>query len=173
MKRIIPLLCLGMLILFACEQVNDVKPAEAPVDLGLENLDLSSLSFELDLNQTLDFGRADEVRFSEFLDEVTEAIFPAEGEALESLDLTISDHQIIVYAGTRTDQFTQKRGGCDEDDGWTTVGKGKCRNRDCIRDRVEVAFEEAGDPGAGNCVDVRVDRGTLGASVCYQVVTDC
>ncbi len=60
--------------------------------------------------------------------------------------------------------------GGKEGDGWKSYGR--CWTESCVEDKMKEAAEELGEPGVGECLDIRVRRTKVAARVCARM-TDC
>ena len=166
MKRIIVFSLFAALLLTACEPTEDIRPSEVPVELDLATLDLSGLELELGLGTTtLDFGHADPAQLKALTHDLVAEFMQQD---LEWLDMTVTARQTVLHYGGDGPSVQKARG--YDADGWTTVEAdgGLCRSEECVRERLETAFEEAGKPGVGECVDTRVHRSLTGAAVCWK-----
>jgi hypothetical protein len=168
MKQLIYFMCFGMFfLLVACEPNSDVKPSEEPVSIDLENMDLSNLSIDMDLTSSFDFGLSDRESLDQLTDQLIKEFFQDGEENLGWFEMAVSTNKTYIIAGGEDASGGNKARGCSGDE-WTTVGKGLCRSEDCVRDRLVTAFEDAGAPGVGECVDTRVHRSLTGATVCWK-----
>ncbi|SEP91133.1 hypothetical protein [Neolewinella agarilytica] len=172
MKRLLYFLGVSFfLTLFACEPATtDFSPVEEPANITLEDMDLSKLPINMELNATFEYGHADRDQLNSLLDELAEDLFNDAGEKLSWIEISVQDHRTTVWGGVDSG-FSTKAKGCRED-GWTTAGAELCRSKECVRERLEEAYEAAGNISPGQCIDTRTERRTLGAAVCYKV-GDC
>jgi hypothetical protein len=171
MKHLISFMCFSMLFLFAaCEPSNNVKPSEEPISIDLSNMDLSDLSFDFDLTSSFAFGLSDRESLDQLTDQLIEELFQDGKGDLSWFELDVTANQTYLLVGLANESGGEKKGGCGEE-GWTTVDEddGLCRNETCVRNRVVSAFDAAGEPGIGQCVDTRVHRRLTGVAVCWRI----
>lgn len=156
--------------MLSCEPTSiDIEPSEELADLDLASMDLSEMELDWDLSTTtFEVGLSDKTRLSALTDQIVSEVFSEGEKGPEWFEMEVSADQTILHFGG-DGPTTQKARGCNAE-GWTTVAAddGLCRTESCVRDRLETAFEEAGKPGVGQCVDTRVHRSLTGASVCWK-----
>lgn len=172
MKRYLSLICFSLtFLLLSCENTSlDLKPTEEPAaDLNLAEIDLSDLALDWDLTtSTFDIGFADKAQLSVLTDQIVSAFLSEGDKGPEWFEMEITANQTTLYFGGEGPSI-QKANGCNAA-GWNTVAsdEGLCRSEECVRGRLETAYQEAGNPGVGECVDTRVHRSLTGASVCWK-----
>ena len=72
-------MCFSMFFLFAaCEPNNNVSPSEEPISIDLSNMDLSDLSFEMDMTSSFTFGLSDRESLDQLRDQLIEELFQDE-----------------------------------------------------------------------------------------------
>jgi len=124
----------------------------------------------MDMTSSFTFGLSDRESLDQLRDQLIEELFQDEKGDLSWFELDVTANQTHLRVGLTNESSLEKKRGCSQE-GWTTVNEedGLCRNESCVRDRVVAAFDAAGEPGIGQCVDTRVHRRPTGISVCWRI----
>jgi hypothetical protein len=92
-------------------------------------------------------------------------------ESLIGVDLTIYEETeevlITPLTGTISDGDDEKCGG-KKGDGWKFYGS--CLSETCVKNTLEKAGEDQGEPAAGKCLELRVRRTTAEAKICGRTI---
>jgi hypothetical protein len=147
------------LLFLTCEK-DSVQLDDLSEDLDLRGLDIQ---FRLDYNY--DFGYDSPVELTELVNMLASEMYEEDGNDINWVKIAISPNSTSLLFDDGKETSFEKKGGCS-DEGWDRLGA-RCHSEQCVRDRVEIAFETK--PEQGQCLDVRIDRGGLGVRVCTQL----
>lgn len=174
-------------ITFSCSETIDQN--QPPLSLG--KLDLSELSIKLN-PVTIDLN---EYPLDQLLKDVGEELYQIDIHGVEqrmkltSLELAVVGVRIQVD-GEKNEalltpiEFSESKNEnyriATEDDnalcrgqpgeGWTSYSN--CTGHECVQEMMMAAADDLGEPGVGECLDLRVVRTLLSARVCGRLV-DC
>lgn len=165
-----------LLIVLGCQQEQPMSPVMD--DFTLENA-FDDIGIGKWLSEPVTVNRSDyalEDIFKEVGLSVMEMVNQEEVDltrvAASGYIISISHDEIMIspIINKFLPSDDDKKCGGKTGDGWKSFGT--CFSEDCVEDLMKKAAEELGEPGLGQCFDVRVKRTLTSARVCARI-SDC